>query len=93
MAYIKLEDAIEALNKCQSVPGSTFWRTQDPPGKEANYLVTDNEGNLDICLWTNEFFGKFDSNLWHWKTGTYQKVIAWMPLPEAYTGGMEEGRK
>ena len=84
MALINLDDAIKALKDCQSLSYNKIWRTEDPPDKESCYLITDNEGNLDICLWTNEFFGKHDSNCWHWKTGTYQKVVAWLPLPEPY---------
>lgn len=84
MTLINLEEAVKALNDCRSISDNAIWHTEDPPGREANYLVTDNEGNLDICLWTNEFFNHFDSNCWHWKTGTYQKVDAWMCLPAPY---------
>ncbi len=56
MALINLEEAIEALHKCNCISDNAVWHTEDPPNREANYLVTDNEGNLDICLWTNDFF-------------------------------------
>lgn len=88
MALINLEKAKNSLDKLKKYPDDTIWRVDDPPESEKNYLVTDNEGQLAICRWTDLYFGQH-SGEWHWHTGTYQKVAAWMPLPDAYKGENE----
>ena len=60
------------------------WNVGDPPQIEREYLITDTEGNLAICEWSN-MWGDMPMRSWFWKTGTYQKVRAWMPLPKPYS--------
>ena len=88
MPLIDLEKAVKALKRCQCYPDDIMWRTEDPPQEEKHYLITDNGGGLDICLWTNKLFGK-EVEYWYWNTGTYQKVVAWLPLPVPYKGVKE----
>lgn len=67
------------------------WRTDNPPEEREIYLVTYEDGSLDICQWTN--VNMFWTNLvtnWHWQPAPYCKVVAWMPLPHAYIAKEEE---
>ena len=89
MALINLEKAKRALDKLKAYPDNVAWETGYPPCETREYLITDNEGRLDICTWTN-VFGGYETDTWFWKTGTYQKVIAWLPLPDPYKEG-EDG--
>lgn len=92
MAYINLDEAKAALEGLRYYSNNVIWHTENPPKKENYYLVTNEGGNLAICLWTDLFYGQ-KTGSWFWQAETYQKIVAWMPLPEPYTGGMEEGRK
>ena len=61
------------------------WRTDKPPEERDDYLVTYDNGSLDICQWTNvNPFWTHKTTDWHWRPAQYCKVVAWMPLPEPY---------
>lgn len=58
------------------------------PEKEKRlYWVCTDTGYQCQCRWTNDVYGLGASDRWGWKIldiPQYQKVIAWMPLPECY---------
>ena len=62
------------------------WNKKDnnPPEKEEYYLIQD--GNrMHVRLWTNiHNLGYSSIGKWHWRLEPYEKVDAWMPLPEQY---------
>ena len=62
------------------------WNLEPPPPHEDHYLITDQNGNLQIAYWTDAdmIWGQHGGR-WRW-TGHSQftKVKAWMPLPEPY---------
>lgn len=67
-------------------------RERLPEGAKRTYWVCTDEGDQMECRWTNAnlFFSNLTTD-WHWNVfdiPQYQKVIAWMPLPDPYT---EEG--
>lgn len=67
------------------------WRTDNPPEERDQYLVTYDNGCIDICRWTNENrFWSNETTNWHWRSAQYCKVVAWMPLPEPYKAESEE---
>lgn len=45
------------------------------PEKQANFLIADDKGNMEIALWTKQF-GWFSGG------NRVKKVTHWMPLPE-----------
>lgn len=62
-----------------------------PKKEELHYWVCTDTGYQCQCRWTNDVYGFGASDRWDWKIfdiPQYQKVIAWMPLPEPYR---EEG--
>lgn len=77
--------AIRAINTLTSVQPYPQWIpvSERLPEKSANYLVTVRwyrEDDIEISV--------YEYNAWHkeWNDGEScgQRVIAWMPLPEAY---------
>lgn len=64
------------------------WNTGTPPLHEDYYLISDQDGNLQIAFWTDAdmIWGR-PCGRWRW-TGRSQftKIVAWMPLPEPYKG-------
>lgn len=63
------------------------------PKKELNrYWVCTDTGYQCQCRWTNDVYGLGASDRWGWKIfdiPQYQKVVAWMPLPELWKGEYE----
>ena len=56
-----------------------------PPSENADYLITDQDGKLDIASYNDyDFYGKSGSGNFRWHCKQYQFVIAWMPLPTPY---------
>lgn len=86
MAYINLDEAKAALEGLRYYSDNVIWHTENPPKKENYYLVTNEDGNLAICLWTDLFYGQ-KTGSWFWQAETYQKIVAWMPLPQPYYPG------
>ena len=66
------------------------WRTDNPPDKNAQYLVTYESGSLDICYWSNAGFGGNRTTDYHWIAAQYAKVKAWMPLPKPYSDPVDK---
>lgn len=69
-------------------------RERLPEGANRTYWVCTDEGDQMECRWTNAnlIFSNLTTD-WHWNIfdiPQYQKVIAWMPLPDPYT---EEGEE
>ena len=54
------------------------------PDKQAQFLIVDDEGYMEIALWTRQFG-------WFSHVNRRNKVTHWMPLPEApkMKGGAE----
>ena len=60
---------------------------QLPEVERKSYWVCTNTGYQCECRWTNNQFGIGESDEWGWSIfdiPQYQKVIAWMDLPEPY---------
>ena len=57
------------------------------PEKYGFYLVSLNNGTTDFCLWNAMEFGWESSGIF----SKCDEVTAWMPLPEPYRGGEEDG--
>ena len=50
-----------------------------------NYLVQYDSGRMDVISWSN--VNRFWTNLVtepHWNNSPFEKVMAWMPLPEPW---------
>lgn len=45
------------------------------PEKQANFLIADDKGHMEIALWTKQFG-------WFSGSNRVKKVTHWMPLPE-----------
>ena len=91
-------DALYALPSAEAEPVKHGrWipcRERLPEGAKRTYWVCTDEGDQMECRWTNAniIFSNLTTD-WHWNIfdiPQYQKVIAWMPLPEPYT---EEGEE
>ena len=66
---------------------------QLPEVERKSYWVCTNTGYQCECRWTNNQFGIGESDEWGWSIfdiPQYQKVIAWMDLPEPYKPPKEE---
>ena len=56
-----------------------------PKAERESYWVCTDTGYQCECRWTNNRFGIGESDEWGWSIfdiPQYQKVIAWMPLPQ-----------
>ena len=74
---------IEAIN-AQSEPRWIPCESE-PPNKYGNYLITTEEGEVDIGTYSPDRPGAWsacDAKGFHWVSD----VVAWMPLPESYRG-------
>lgn len=63
-----------------------------PEEEKRLYWVCTDTGYQCQCRWTNDIYGLGESDRWGWKIfdiPQYQKVIAWMPLPEPYKAESE----
>lgn len=64
-----------------------------PKAGRKSYWVCTDTGYQCECRWTNDRFGIIESDEWGWKIfdiPQYQKVVAWMPLPDPYEPPKEE---
>ena len=64
-----------------------------PKEEKRHYWVCTDTGYQCQCWWTNDVYGLGASDRWGWKIfdiPQYQKVIAWMPLPEPWKGADDE---
>ena len=64
-----------------------------PKAERKSYWVCTDTGYQCECRWTNDRFGIIESDEWGWKIfdiPQYQKVVAWMPLPDPYEQPKEE---
>lgn len=60
-----------------------------PEEERRQYWICTDTGYQCQCRWTDDVYGLGVSDRWEWKIfdiPQYQKVVAWMPLPEAYKG-------
>lgn len=76
--------AIELLEQAQWIPVSE----KTPPNEEKSYWICTEGGYQCQCRWTNtnHVFTYLTSD-WHWHImdiPQYDKVVAWMQLPEQY---------
>ena len=58
-----------------------------PKAERKSYWVCTDTGYQCTCRWTNNLFGMGESDEWGWSIfdiPQYQKVVAWMPLPDPY---------
>ena len=64
--------------------------SENLPGEEKrDYWVCTDTGYQCQCRWTNDVYGFGASDRWNWKIfdiPQYQKVVAWMLLPEPWRG-------
>lgn len=65
------------------------WRTDNPPDENERYLVTYESGSLDICWWSNNYWGGHTGTDFYWHSSQYCHVKAWMPLPRPYHDPLE----
>lgn len=86
---VKAADAIEELSKPKWIPV-----TERLPEREKKmYWVCTDRGYQCECRWTNNQFGIRESDEWGWNIfdiPQYQKVVAWMSLPDPYEPPKEE---
>lgn len=64
-----------------------------PAAERKHYWVCTDTGYQCECRWTNNLFGFGESGEWGWSIfdiPQYQKVVAWMPLPEPYEPQKEQ---
>lgn len=64
------------------------WNLGDPPPHESYYLITDQNGNMQVAYWTDAdlLWGR-SCGRWRWiNMSQFTRVVAWMPLPEPYKG-------
>jgi hypothetical protein len=78
-----LETACDFLNsiKDADVAPKSAWISVDErlPDKQAQYLIVDDEGYMEVALWTRQFG-------WFSHVNRGNKVTHWMPLPEPPKG-------
>lgn len=58
-----------------------------PKEKRQQYWICTDTGYQCQCRWTDNVYGFGPSDNWGWKIfdiPQYQKVVAWMPLPESW---------
>lgn len=65
-----------------------------PEDVKKEYWVCTDTGHQCTCRWTNinHFWTDLTTD-WHWNifdVPMHSRVIAWMPLPEPYRGGVQE---
>lgn len=88
------DDAVEAIEGLPSAQQEQRWipcSGRLPEEEERSYWVCTDTGYQCQCRWTNDVYGFGVSDRWEWKIydiPQYQKVVAWMSLPEPYR---EEG--
>ena len=64
-----------------------------PKAERKSYWVCTDTGYQCECRWTNNRFGIGESDEWGWSIfdiPQYQKVVAWMLLPDQYEQSKEE---
>lgn len=95
--WYKADDIYAALNNVPSAQPEQQWTPCSeklPKEEKRHYWVCTDTGYQCQCRWTNDVYGLGASDRWEWKIfdiPQYQKVVAWMPLPEPYCGArMEE---
>lgn len=78
----------EKIGKDNNVPTKWIPVRERLPEKEGNYIVTEKV----FCLEDIEHKGRFNTHVEQveyrnkkWKRASFFEVIAWMPLPRAYT--------
>lgn len=80
------------VNKIPSAESERKWipcSEKLPEEEKRHYWVCTDTGYQCRCRWTNDVYGFGASDKWNWKIfdiPQYQKVVAWMPLPEVYKG-------
>jgi len=98
---IEASDAIEELSvvvRVQKAMLDKFPRwipvtERLPKAERKSYWVCTDTGYQCQCRWTNNRFGIRESDEWGWSIfdiPQYQKVVAWMSLPDPYEHPKEE---
>lgn len=89
-------DDVKAIEQLPSIQQGQQWipcSERLPEEEKRRYWVCTDTGYQCQCRWTNDVYGLGASDRWEWKIfdiPQYQKVTAWMPLPEPYE---DEGEK
>ena len=89
---LNLSEIIEAINAIPSAEPERKWIpiTEALPEEEKrHYWICTDTGYQCQCRWTNDVYGFGASDRWNWKIfdiPQYQKIVAWMPLPEPWKG-------
>lgn len=94
---LEAADAIEELaTKLATLQDNCKWTPVTerlPEAERKSYWVCTDTGYQCACRWINNRFGVRESDEWDWSIfdiPQYEKVIAWMPLPESYEPPKEE---
>ena len=91
-------DAIESMNRVYKLMSEAYeaevtkqkWTPvteQLPKEENRSYWICTDTGYQCECRWTNKYFGIGEFGEWGWcivDVPQYQKVTAWMDLPEPY---------
>lgn len=103
----KAADAIEKLSKQNEKWEETLKTVLDfiphwipvterlPETERKSYWVCTDTGYQCECRWTNNRFGIGESDDWGWSIfdiPQYQRVVAWMPLPNPHEPLKEENQ-
>lgn len=90
--YLTQEEMIAIIEALPSAEPERKWipcSERLPEEEKQHYWVCTDTGYQCQCRWTNDVYGFGASDRWNWKIfdiPQYQKVVAWMPLPESYKG-------
>lgn len=85
-----------AMKQIDDLPSEPRWISVGerlPKEEKMHYWVCTDTGYQCQCRWTNDVYGLGASDRWEWKIfdiPQYQKVVAWMPLPEPWKGEEDE---
>lgn len=97
--YLKAEiDATNLIGWLAEEHAKHLWipvTEQLPEREKKKYWVCTDTGYQCECRWTNNRFGIRESDEWGWiifDIPQYQKVVAWMSLPDPYEPPKEEER-
>ena len=89
----KYEKALSDLIK-QAEPKWIPVTERLPEAERKSYWVCTDTGYQCECRWINNRFGVIELDEWGWSIfdiPQYQKVMAWMDLPEPYKPPKEDG--
>ena len=87
--------SVQPETNCSEIPNNWIPCSEKLPDKEGDYLVTllDDRGTwVEIALWNETFGGRWQAVLYNdVDYSDISNAIAWLPLPEPYQGGGQDG--